>query len=440
MTVPLENEPAECIVMEISSSDPGKRQKCCAHCPGAVTISQNRDEHYCSLPKYVSGNLKLSSLRKYSPGEKEREERLKANPEDQIPVRFSSCYDNFALAKKSFRENLDHQPLPDRVSDSVFTNARRRLRPLSPDDIIEKCQRIMPRCTRDSENRSASGYGVELGCKKPITHMDLAICWNTPIDPNYEPNRPVHIDGSDGGPAPAIFTLVQHASEMPDNERICSSTSKGRAKSEPPKKSGTDKATCHPGCPCDEHCTRMEIHYCQGKNKKNDHGSGIRSKRNSQGNGVANDKTHRCNELCIGLDGIRISSGAERRSNSCPGFRPRPKHASYLRHCTACVNGKRDDVGRKSDLRKVTSATNLQETKSESRNGLPTKLIVPRPRTPYARRSFCIDSLAPPFKVVEGCRDADYPEHWRLMSVYQQSYRNPSKRRCTILNYEHCPP
>ena len=41
--------------------------------------------------------------------------------------------------------------------------------------------------------------------------MDLAICWETPIDPEYEPRRSLHIDGSDGGPAPAIFTLVQHS-------------------------------------------------------------------------------------------------------------------------------------------------------------------------------------------------------------------------------------
>ena len=38
--------------------------------------------------------------------------------------------------------------------------------------------------------------------------MDLAICWETPIDPQYEPQKSIHIDGTDGGPAPSIFTLV----------------------------------------------------------------------------------------------------------------------------------------------------------------------------------------------------------------------------------------
>lgn len=41
--------------------------------------------------------------------------------------------------------------------------------------------------------------------------MDLAICWETPIDPEYEPRRALHIDGSDGGPAPAVFSLVQNS-------------------------------------------------------------------------------------------------------------------------------------------------------------------------------------------------------------------------------------
>lgn len=40
--------------------------------------------------------------------------------------------------------------------------------------------------------------------------MDLAICWETPVNPNYEPRKSIHIDGTDGGSAPAVFNLVQH--------------------------------------------------------------------------------------------------------------------------------------------------------------------------------------------------------------------------------------
>lgn len=38
--------------------------------------------------------------------------------------------------------------------------------------------------------------------------MDLAICWEIPVNPVYEPRKPTHVDGSNGGNAPAIFTLI----------------------------------------------------------------------------------------------------------------------------------------------------------------------------------------------------------------------------------------
>lgn len=81
-----------------------------------------------------------------------------------------------------------------------------------------RCQRIVPRrlAHRKKELSRVHRYAPALGCKKPATYMDLAICWETPLDPAYEPRRPVHIDGSDGGPAPAVFTLVQHAESQTD--------------------------------------------------------------------------------------------------------------------------------------------------------------------------------------------------------------------------------
>jgi len=57
------------------------------------------------------------------------------------------------------------------------------------------------------------------------------------------------------------------------------------------------------------------------------------------------------------------------------------------------------------------------------------RMMVSRPRTPFAKRTFCIDTLTPPFSVMKGYRDTDYPEHWRLLTVQQQSYRHPQRRR-----------
>jgi len=57
------------------------------------------------------------------------------------------------------------------------------------------------------------------------------------------------------------------------------------------------------------------------------------------------------------------------------------------------------------------------------------RMMISRPRTPFAKRTFCIDTLTPPFSVMKGYRDTDYPEHWRLLTVQQQSYRHPQRRR-----------
>lgn len=124
------------------------------------------------------------------------------------------------------------------------------------------------------------------------------------------------------------------------------------------------------------------------------------------------------------------------------GDEARGKRAQFMRHCIACD---KNGSARKQNHRPrgIRSASCLQKQGcsviAKKNNGLPNLTNrVPRPRTPYARRSFCIDTLTPPFSIVHGCRDADYPEHWRLTSVYQQSYRQPKKLRegRTLLTYD----
>lgn len=85
-----------------------------------------------------------------------------------------------------------------------------------------------------------------------------------------------------------------------------------------------------------------------------------------------------------------------------------------------------------SDPRLIRSAVGIAlgtESNDNAYRRLPKQVDVPRPKTPFARRSFSIETLAPPFSIVNGCRDTDYPEHRRLMTVYQQSYKNPRRFR-----------
>lgn len=140
-----------------------------------------------------------------------------------LTLEIVSCYDKFALAKKLHAENLQHQPLPDRVDDSVFKNAHRSCSASCERDAT--CQNRVTSPTAREEDRL---YGPALGYKKPKTRMDLAICWETPIDPVYEPRRATHIDGSEGGSAPAIFALIQHTPAPRNPEFLVRGDEKGR--------------------------------------------------------------------------------------------------------------------------------------------------------------------------------------------------------------------
>ncbi|CAK9832260.1 hypothetical protein ANTRET_LOCUS9113 [Anthophora retusa] len=356
-----------------------KTQKCCAHCPGKLVPPGSNEFHECCQPPYVSGNLRISSLKKHvsdCPARKETKEDIPL----PLPENRSTCYDQFSIAKKLHAENLQHQPLPDRVDDSIFKNVR-------PEGCCcefskRSCKHCEKRgCTKKFNRR----YVPILGYKEPKTKMDLAICWETPVDPVYEPHRPVHIDGSEGGLAPAIFSLVQH------NSTSTASLHSGSAKKEETPTS----------CP-DRHRSQEGGNHSENENK------GVDSK----------DDKWCCDCFCKNLDKVNIS----KRNQTDDGGR----NVSF-RKCAAC---KEKDTKR--DPRLIKSAVGLAlgtEKCEDNRRKTGIKATIPRPRTPFARRHFCIDSLAPPFSVTSGCRDADFPEHWRLMTVYQQSYKNPYRRR-----------
>ncbi|XP_071565874.1 uncharacterized protein [Temnothorax nylanderi] len=353
----------------------------CARCRAKSIVRKSDDPRKRCRSEHASEKGTTFSPRRHTP------ECLKfhmTSEEDERKNEITSCVDKFALAKRLHAENLQHQPLPDRVDDSVFRKGCRVCSPSCERDAKWNPNRANPTATR-MENRL---FGAALGCKKPETRMDLAICWETPRDPVYEPRRPTHIDGSEGGTAPAIFAMIQHT-PVPKNRELLSCSG--------------EKDKCS--------CARRD-----------------QAETDSRRNQCCCDRS--CNEL-------RGERRCEKpsRSNSVPRVTERK--------CAACRDGETETEfeRRRRDPRLIRSAVGaalgLEEKRWSTtgddvalRNGLPPmRMTVPRPRTPFARRAFCIDTLAPPFSVVSGCRDADYPEHWRLMSVYQQSYRNPQKRK-----------
>lgn len=64
----------------------------------------------------------------------------------------------------------------------------------------------------------------------------------------------------------------------------------------------------------------------------------------------------------------------------------------------------------------------------------PRVLVVPRPRQPYSKKNYDIDTLVPPFRSqAGGAGQGGYPEHWRLASVYQHAYKPLDQRRRPLL-------
>ncbi|XP_023245344.1 uncharacterized protein LOC106646763 [Copidosoma floridanum] len=343
------------------------QRKCCAHCPGDVTrTGEPAREHACDVPGYVAGSLTTQQE--------------------------GSCFERFATARKCHSDNLQHQPIFTEGLEQMQNDACR---------CEEDVKRLIDVECRSRELSRVHRYAPALGCKEPTTYMDLAICWETPTDPLYEPRKAVHVDGSDGGPAPAVFTLVQHEPSQVDLRDGCI-----------PGRSGRDRQRCGDEC---AHVRKADAEM-EG------------------------------DELCRHLDSVSLSPAGGKKVVARPpvGAAARKKRAEFLRHCATNVG---HELPKKTC--KVRSASCLQKrgctvVRAKNNGLVPTldaggrALQVPRPRTPYARRAFCIDTLAPPFSVVNGCRDADFPEHWRLTSVYQQSYRNPRKMRegRTLIHYD----
>jgi len=263
---------------------------------------------------------------------------------------------------------------------------------------------------KEAENYS---FGPVLGCKEPKTRMDLAICWETPINPVYEPRRSMHIDGSEGGSAPAIFAMIQHTSTLKDPELLAIRSTKCTC-------AGQEERSKEDPC----------CYNCQYK---------------------SNIKQQYSLSLCLvylvvvmlSLIKLKVKelvtesegkpSGNGGRSTSVPRITER--------RCAACDEpeavlerkGQRDPrlirsavgiaLGLEQRSEIVDDAKRCKNRQSSAR------MMVPRPRTPFAKRTFCIDTLTPPFSVMKGHRDTDYPEHWRLLTVHQQSYRHPQRRR-----------
>lgn len=308
--------------------------------------------------------------------------------------------------------------------------------------------------------------------------MDLAICWDyRPANPNDEPKPPTHIDGSNGSAAPAVFTLVK--TPRAPNENMATGRSGGVFANTQGEENFFDKDVVLRN----KNYFSSRLHEHTDRNCK----CGLspvttRPLSNSRPGHLENSRP-RC-KSSPNLSQIAQASGSDTSSHKeniivCnynrEHYHVRPvsnKHqhrisrALVRNHSCERVKAPRIsrpcDQNRKVDVERDTSQQ-LQLLKPECRvpfrTGVPksnssgtctsfdsgcssmtgsaysSKTVkIPKPKNPYAKKSYVIDTLAPPFACWKGgAGQGGYPEHWRLASVYQHAYKPVEQRKRPLL-------
>ncbi|XP_014240727.1 uncharacterized protein LOC106661692 [Cimex lectularius] len=323
------------------------------------------------------------------------------------------------------------------------------------------------------------------GISKSLGEIDLAICWDlVPANPHDEPKRPTHIDGSNGSIAPSVFTIVKPkedtslfptrqtsptdiAKKMEETEKEKETLRKARPAWESENPPSREKPV-NPSAVMDIINNNLEI--ARKENKINEefrrsissgrcsdqnanshknslagceenHNPNVPSQKNSDNGSKKSNKNS-----ISSLDSDKLAKQKHFRSSpnlTTVGVESnKSKHKMlFSRPCIACETKLPLDSHTKSknDYKMAfkagvpTSGTHSHRVDSSGSKASSKQLSIPKPKKPFAARSYSINTLAPPFSLWPGTTGMDYPEHWRLASVYQHSYKPIEQRKKPLL-------
>lgn len=411
---------------------------------------------------------------------------------------FACVYRNFEMAKKCAKENLEHHPLPDTVTDALFKKLQMERANNPGLALKEEAQTTgvgwkgygatgPTQCTKlrvyrpktsatkklknldDLRPGSCGSFDMKWRFIKQqhVTPIELAICWDmTPQNPADEPKRTPHIDGSNGSAAPAVFAMV-HSPKQPVVEEVSRKSSGSKPSCDGVHGCGTVKSSS-------AGTQRSVANFASLKRPKTS--SPLASKPAS----VDAKEKNSLDQRSISTNSLYVNAPATRKlskesnlsfaSLAKPNVIDRRKfHQSSpnlstiscadsicgknncslqkktnSRPCAACDNAKQDkqeEERPKSEYKMAFKAGKLNGSKSfdgvtsSSASGTrSTSVKVPKQRDPYAKRNYDINSLHPPFSVWKGTSCQSYPEHWRLASIYQHSYKPVENRKRSLLS------
>lgn len=302
------------------------------------------------------------------------------------------------------------------------------------------------------------------GGKAKMGPMDLAICWDfRPFDPRDEPKRPTHIDGSNGSAAPAVFTLVK-TPRTPEPE-LNTGRSGGVFSNTLGEETFFDKdimrrnyqfgskpdlvRTCTCGTSASSWVNEKEARpHSQSRRKDENNRRQRRCKSSPNLSQVVNAS-----------ETISNNEDNNRAYHQCSKHKHQHhEHSSRPRKCTKALRPNRLCEQNVAPVSFVSQRK--PEYKSAFKAGIPNSnssgtctsfdsgcssmsstscsskstLKVPKPRNPYSKKNYVIDTLAPPFACWRGgAGQGGYPEHYRLASVYQHAYKPVEQRKRPLL-------
>lgn len=396
---------------------------------------------------------------------------------------FAAAFHNFETARKMAQENLDHQPLPDAILDKNFTELQAQGDPnpglgldvqLTTTGIGYKGYKVGPtQCTKlkvyrpktcgvlpkhlDKSTMSDPINGEAITLDPKIGPMDLAIRWDY-RPKGREPKLPKHIDGSNdivGG----IFTLVQQVPEKENElqferaEGIFHNTQGEidffdrdlilKRKDYQKKYEKARECTCGTdvasflNVPGSESISKKN----RPKTSKSDSEvympelNGKRCKSSPNLSMIANPRsatdpgstiTEREVQRKIPVHLLPRETNEQKKVVRQPRFAHHtiPRLCHQMRHDYEKMMKKYFLTNELIKLDENNNSPIITETPPINK---PKVIYVPRPKQPYKKKNYQIDSLAPPFSSWTG-RGDEFPNHLRLASIYQKAYKPVESR------------
>lgn len=309
--------------------------------------------------------------------------------------------------------------------------------------------------------------------KEKMQPMDLAICWDyRPMNPADEPKRPVHVDGSNGSVAPAVFTLVKTPR---DDKPLQSGRSAGVFANTLGEENFFEKDILRKKlnfngkpeksrpCTCGNFsrstlklnaCEENQLKYSKPRQMSAQsepilrHGFSKSSPNlstvvNPSCNGSLIDQqlvvcsyepTH--HHLHLHRDGEKIIAKCkhhkhERPKRLCEVSQSNEPIKKEIKESYKCAF----KAGKPQSSSSTCTSSDSGFTISTCSDNTCKSIRIPKPRNPYSKKNYVIDTLHPPFACWKGgAGQGGYPEHWRLASVYQHAYKPIEQRKRALLD------